>query len=76
MDINIRNMKRVSVFLRLHVLSNTQTIFEDQFMKKFSNTEAELKISVAYKKAVHLCKYLLYLKNYMALKVPQSFKFP
>ena len=76
MDINIRNMKRISVFLRLHVLSNTQIIFEDQFMKKFSNTEAELKISVAYKKAVYLCKYLLYLKNYMALKVPQSFKFP
>ena len=49
MDTNIRNIKRVSVFLWLHVLGNTQTTFEAQFMKKLSNTEAELKISVAYK---------------------------
>ena len=36
--------------MRLYVLSNTKATFEAQFMKKFSNTEAELKISVAYKK--------------------------
>ena len=44
MNTNIRNIKRVLVFLWLHVLGNTQATFEVQFMK------AELKISVAYKK--------------------------
>ena len=32
------------------VLSNTQTTFEVQFMKKLSNTEAEMKKSVPYEK--------------------------
>ena len=32
-----------------YVLSNTWATFEAQFMKKFSNTEADLKKSVAYK---------------------------
>ena len=50
MDTNIRNIKCVSVFLWLHLLSNTQTTFEAQFMKKLSDTEAELKKSVAFKK--------------------------
>ena len=31
------------------LLSNTKTTFEDQFMKKLSNTEAKLKKSVSYK---------------------------
>ena len=74
MDTNIRNIKYVSVFLWLHLLSNTQTTFEAQFMKKLSNTEAELKKSVAYKKSVCLCKHLIYLKNYMTLEIPQIFK--
>ena len=32
------------------VLSNTQATFEVQFMKKLSNTEAEMKKSVPYEK--------------------------
>ena len=32
------------------VLSNTQTTFEVQFMKKLSNTEAEMKKTVPYEK--------------------------
>ena len=34
----------------LHVLSNTSATFEAQLMKKLSNTEAERKKSVVYKK--------------------------
>ena len=34
----------------LYVISNTQTTFEAQFIKKLCNTKAELKKSVAYKK--------------------------
>ena len=36
----------------LYALSNTLATFEAQFMKKLINTEAGLKKSVAYKKAV------------------------
>ena len=46
MDINIVNIKTVSVY----VLSNTQAISEVQFMKKLSNTEAELKKALLIKK--------------------------
>ena len=52
MDTNIVNMKNVSVWWCLYVLSNTKATFEAQFTKKFSNTKAELKKSVAYKKSV------------------------
>ena len=48
MKTNIVNKKSVSVWLC--VLSNTQATFEAQFMQKLSNTEAELKKSVAYNK--------------------------
>ena len=39
---------------KIHVYCNKQylsNIFEAQFMKTLSNTEAELKICIAYKKA-------------------------
>ena len=43
MDTNIVNIKSVLVSLCFHVLSNTLATFGAQFMKKLSNTEAELK---------------------------------
>ena len=42
-------IKSVSV-LCLYMLRNTKATFKAQFIKKLSNTEAELKKSVAYKK--------------------------
>ena len=42
MDTNIVNIKSVLVSF-FHVLSNTLATFGAQFMKKLSNTEAELK---------------------------------
>ena len=51
MGTNIENIKIVSVWWCLSLLSNTSAN-EAQFMKKLSNTEAELKKSVAYKKSV------------------------
>ena len=45
-DINTVNKKSVSVWWCFYVLSNT----EAQFIKKLTNTEAELKKYVAYKK--------------------------
>ena len=50
-DTNIVNIKSVSS-RSLYILSNNYATIEAQFMKKFSNTEAELKKSVAYKKGV------------------------
>ena len=38
--------------MMLICISNTQVKFEAQFMKMLSNTEAELKKSVAYEKKV------------------------
>ena len=35
-------------------MSNTQATFEVQFIKKLSNTEGELKKSVAYRKSVYI----------------------
>ena len=37
----------------MYVLSNIWAAFEAQFMRKLSNTDAELKKSVAYKKSVY-----------------------
>ena len=54
MDTNILNVKRVSVRWWLYVLSNTFATLEAKSMKKFSNTEAELKKSVAYKKKLYI----------------------
>ena len=45
MDTNIVNIWSVSVWCLL-VLSNTEAKFEVQFIKKLSNTEAELRKSV------------------------------
>ena len=42
MDTNVVNIKSVLVSF-FHVLSNTLATFGAQFMKKLSNTEAELK---------------------------------
>ena len=50
MSTNIVNIKSVSVWWCLYVLSNTSATFEAQFIKKLSNAEAELEKSVAYKK--------------------------
>ena len=38
--------------MMIYVLSNTQATFQAQFMQKLSNTEGELKKSVAYEKGV------------------------
>ena len=44
------------------VLSNIKATFEAQFMKKLSNTEAELKKRVAYrKKACNYVTFIIYL---------------
>ena len=51
MDTNIINIKSVSVWWCFYVLSNTSATFEAQFMKKLSNTEAELKKALLIKKA-------------------------
>ena len=51
MDINIVNVESVSLWWCLYVLSSTWATFEAKVMKKWSNTEAKLKKSVAYKKA-------------------------
>ena len=51
MDTNIMNINSVSVWWYFDVLSNTSVTFAAQFMKKLSNTEAELKKSVAYQKS-------------------------
>ena len=53
-DTNIVNTECVSLWLCLYVFSNTDATFEAQFMKKLSNTEVELKKSIAYKKRVSL----------------------
>ena len=58
MGTNIENIKIVSVWWCLSLLSNTSATSEAKFMKKLSNTEAELKKSVAYKKSVQLMKKL------------------
>ena len=44
------NTKNVSVWCCLYILSNTSATSDTQFMKKLSNTEAELKKSIAFKK--------------------------
>ena len=41
-------------FMSFYVSSNTKATFEAEFMKKLSNTEVELKKSVAYKKSMYL----------------------
>ena len=53
MEINIVNIKSVSVWWCFYVLRKTWATFEAEFMKKLSNTEAELKKSIAYKKKVY-----------------------
>ena len=52
MDTNKVNIKSLSIWWYFYVLSNTQATSEAQFMKKLSNTEAEFKKIVAYKKSV------------------------
>ena len=37
----------------MYLLSNSQATFKAQFMKRLSNSEAELKKSFAYKKGMH-----------------------
>ena len=45
--------KSYNITVCLYVISNIYTTFEAQFMKKLSNTEAELKKSAAYEKSVY-----------------------
>ena len=45
------NTKNVSVWCCLYILSNTSATSDTQFMKKLSNTEAELKKDIAFKKS-------------------------
>ena len=62
MDTNTANEKSVSVCF--YVLSNTEATFEAQFMEKLSNTEAELKKSVVYRKKEacnRMCQTCLFL---------------
>ena len=49
MDTNIQNIEYLGKIV-LYVISNTLATCEPQFMKKLSNTEAELKKCVVYKK--------------------------
>ena len=51
LDRNKLNIKCLSVYWLVYVLENTWATFEVQFMKKRSKTDAELKKSVAHKKA-------------------------
>ena len=52
-DKNIVNIWSVQAWQRLYVSSNTYATFEAQFMIILSNTEAELKKSVACTKKKH-----------------------
>ena len=52
------NIKTVSLWWCLHVLSNTKATFEAQFIKKLRNTEAKLNKSVTYKKSVFNIKIM------------------
>ena len=54
MGTNLVNIRSVSVWFCVYILSNTEATFETQFMKKLSNTEAKLKKNIAYKKSVYL----------------------
>ena len=45
--------KSHNITVCLYVISNIYTTFEAQFMKKLSNTEAELKKSAVYEKSVY-----------------------
>ena len=49
MDANILNIKSATEWWFLYVLGNTLAIVEAQFMKKLSNSEAELKKKVIKK---------------------------
>ena len=50
MDTNVVNIKTVSLRWCLYVLGNSRATYEAKFMKKLSNTKAELKKTIAYKK--------------------------
>ena len=65
MDANILKIKRVLVYVLrwLYVLSNTEATLEAQLIQKLSNTEAQLKKSVAYKKACILMKNICQLRQ-------------
>ena len=54
MGTNIVNIRSVSVWWCFYITPNTQATLEAQFIKKLSNTEAELKKRVAYKKSVYM----------------------
>ena len=47
--------KCLTMMMLIYIKQHQSNIFQVQFKKKLSNTEAELKKSVAYKKSVYLC---------------------
>ena len=56
MGTNLVNIRSVSVWFCVYILSNTEATFETQFMKKFSNTEAKLKKALLMKKEFNCVK--------------------
>ena len=50
-ELNARNLEKVTVRWGLYVLSNTSGTFDAQFIKKLSKTEAELKRALLIKKS-------------------------
>ena len=50
-ELNTRNLEKVTVRWGLYVLSNTSGTFDAQFIKKLSKTEAELKRALLIKKS-------------------------
>ena len=72
MGTNILNIQRASVWWWSYTLSNAWATFEAQFMKKLSNTDAELKKSVVYKKTCVLAKRY----NLLTSKRPWSIYMP
>ena len=56
MGTNLVNIRSVSVWFCVYILSNTEATFETQFMKKLSNTEAKLKKALLMKKEFNCVK--------------------
>ena len=62
MDTNVVSVKSASLWGCLYVLSNIWATFEAQFIKKLSNTEAELKKALFIKNASSFFRFLMYLE--------------
>ena len=77
MDSNIFDIKSASVWWCLYILSNYYATFEDQFMKKLTNTESELKKALLIKKHVFyieiIVKLLFHTKVYLSFICKSSY---